>query len=445
MYAMLCQGISKYLFLFYDVLMLLGKKIKETIKKIGPGFVTGAAVDDPVSVTMYSIAGAVYGYALNFVNVFLTPAMIVIQEMCGRIGMLTGMGLAGVIKKYRSKRLMWTVIVLLVISNTINIGANLRIMAASLTMIFGLSTYFWLLLLALVIILMEVFVSYKKYAVFLKWFGLTLLVYVFTGFAVKQDWGVLLSESIFPKIHYDTNYLMMLVAFIGAVITPFIFFWQASEEVEEEIGEKLIKDFDQMPSVGIKRIRAMRYDTVLGMIFSSLIGFFVLITTAATLHKNGVVNISSIQEVATALKPIVGHYAYLLFALGIVGIGFVSIPVLAGSVAYAVADGLDIKEGLSKKYHQARGFYRILVVSTLLGLLMNILKINVINMMYYSAIINGVISVPIIAIVISLADDGKVVGRYKTTWWAKIIAWLTFGLMTLVVLLMVASLLGFSF
>jgi NRAMP (natural resistance-associated macrophage protein)-like metal ion transporter len=425
--------------------MTWGKRIKNIFKKVGPGFVTGVADDDPVSVTTYSIAGAVYGYALNFLNVFLTPMMIVVQEMCGRIGLLTGMGLAGTMKKYRSKRLMWFAIILLAIANTINIGADLGIMADSLNMVFGLPLYFWLLVLALFIILMEVLVSYKKYVVYLKWLGLSLLAYVVTALMVKQDWGAILNASFIPSIRLNMNFLMMMVAFLGAIISPYLFFWQTSEEVEEEIDEKIIRDFDQDPDVGIARIRTMRIDTILGMIFSNLIGFFVLITTAATLHKNGITNIETIRQVALAFRPIAGNEAYLLLALGIVGIGLVSIPVLAGCVGYAVADGLDLKEGLSKKYHQARGFYRVLIIATVLGFLMNLLGLNPIKSLFYSAILNGVISVPLIAIIISLADDNKVVGRYKTPWWGKVIAWVTFGFMTLAVLLMVASLLGFSF
>ena len=421
------------------------KKHKNLLNKIGPGFVTGAADDDPVSVTTYSIAGAFYGYTLNFINVFLTPSMIVIQEMCGRIGMVTGMGLAATIKKFRSKKLMWFAVVLLFISNSVNIGADLGIMAASLNMVFGLPEYFWLFVLTFFIILMEVLVTYKKYVVYLKWLGLTLLVYVVTGLVVKQDWMAILSASFVPSIHLDIDYLMMLVAFLGAVVSPYLFFWQASEEVEEEIDEKIIKDFDQYPGVGIKHIRNMRKDTVLGMIFSNLVAFSVLITTAATLHKSGITDIETVQEVALALRPIAGHFSYLLLALGIVGIGLVSIPVLAGSVGYAFADGLDLKEGLSKKYHQARGFYRVLIIATVVGFLMNLLSVNVIKALYYSAIINGVISVPLIAIIISLADDTKVVGRYKSSWFGRVIAWVTFFFMSLAVMFMLASLLGLKF
>lgn len=420
--------------------MTWGKKIKNILKKIGPGFVTGVADDDPVTLTTYSIAGAAYGYALSWLNVFITPAMIVVQEMCGRIGMLTGRGLAGVIKKYRSKQLMWLAIVLLFVSNTISIGADLGIMAASLNMVFGLPVLFWLLSLALFIILTEVLVSYKKYVVYLKWLSLSFLAYVVTALMVKQDWGAILKASFIPSVQMNMGYLMMMVAFLGATISPSLFFWQASEEVEEEIDEKMIRDFDQKPGgVGMARVRAMRADTVLGMVFSNIIGFFVLITTAATLHKNGIVNIETIQEVALALRPIAGNGAYLLLALGIVGIGLVAVPVLAGCVGYAVADGLDLKEGLSKKYHQARGFYRVLIVATALGFLMNLLGINVIKSLYYSAIINGVISVPLIAIIISLANDNEVVGRFKTSWWGKVIAWVTFGFMALAVVLMLAE------
>lgn len=414
-------------------------------RRIGPGFITGAADDDPSGVATYSIAGARYGYKMSWMSLFLIPAMVAIQEMCGRIGMVTGRGLAAVIKKYHSKRLMWFAVILLTVANTINIGADLGIMAASLQMLLGLSFYFWIFIVAIFVIFLEIAVSYRRYSLVLKWLGLSLLVYVVTAFLVKQDWGEIAFYTLIPHIEFNMGYLLTLVGFLGATISPYLFFWQASEEVEEEIADKKILDFDFKPTVTRREIKALGVDTKIGMIFSNIMTFFIILTTAATLHRNGVVNIDTPAQVALAMRPLAGDFAYLLFALGIIGIGLQSIPVLASSVGYAVSDALGIKEGLSKKFSKARGFYLILAISTIVGLLMNLLGINTMRSLYYSAIINGVVAVPLIFIVIKLAGDKNIVGEFRTTRRNSIIAWVTFVFISVAVLLMVASLFGFSF
>lgn len=415
------------------------------IKRIGPGFITGAADDDPSGVATYSIAGAQYGYKMSWMALFLIPSMVAVQEMCGRIGMVTGRGLADVIRKFHSKRLMWLAVALLAVANTINIGADLGIMASSLSMLLGLPFYFWLFLVAVGIILLEIKVSYKRYSQVLKWLGMSLFVYVITAFIVRQNWGQVALATIIPHIDFNMGYLLTLVGFLGTTISPYLFFWQASEEVEEEIAEKKIADFDIKPAVTKKEIRGLGIDTKVGMVFSNLVTFFIILTTAATLNRSGVFSINTPQEAALALRPLAGNFAYLLFSVGIIGIGLQSIPVLAGSVGYAVADGLGIKEGLSKKFSKAKGFYIILAISTIVGLLMNLLGINTMQALYYAAIVNGVIAVPLIFIIIHLAGDKRIVGEYKSPKLNRVVAWVTFVFMALAVLLMVASLLGFKF
>ncbi len=416
------------------------------IRKIGPGFITGAADDDPSGVATYSIAGAQYGYKMNWMSLFLIPAMVAIQEMCGRIGMITGRGLAGVIKKYHSKSLMWFAVTLLIVANTINIGADLGIMASSLNMLFGQPFLLWIVLVVLFVVLLEIFVSYKKYSQVLKWLGLSLLVYIVTAFMVKQNWGEIAKYTLIPHIDFNMGYLMTLVGFLGTTISPYLFFWQASEEVEEEIAEKRIENFDAKPArVTKKDIRVLGMDTKFGMIFSNVMTFFIVLTTAATLNKNGIFNIATPQQAALALRPLAGDFAYLLFAIGIIGIGLQSIPVLAASVGYALSDALGIEEGLSKKLSKAKGFYVILALSTIVGLLINFIGINTMQALYYAAIINGVIGVPLIFIIIRLSDDKRIVGEYKTATKNRVIAWVTFGFMALAVILMIASVFGFSF
>lgn len=422
-----------------SLFMAFFNRLSKIINKLGPGFVTGAADDDPSGVATYSIAGARFGYTMLWMTLFLLPAMIAIQEMCGRIGLLTGTGLAGVIKKFYSKRLLWFAVSLLFIANTINIGADLGIIAASLQMLFGLSFYLWLSLSAVVIILLEVLVSYKRYSKILMWFGMVLLVYVVTAFLSKPDWESVLPGFLIPNIQWNMGYIITMVGFLGTTISPYLFFWQASEEVEEEIAEGQISDFAQRPVVSESRIRVMGTDTKMGMLFSNMITFFIILTTAATLNRNGIMDIATPQMAAQALKPLAGEFAYILFALGIIGIGLQSIPVLAGSIAYAASEALGIKEGLSKKFWDAKGFYLIIGLATLVGVLINLLGINTMSALYYAAIINGVIAVPLIFIIIKMADNKKIVGEHRTGKIGKFVAWTTLIFMAAAVLIMFGS------
>lgn len=412
------------------------KNIKNFFRKIGPGFITGAADDDPSGIATYSIAGAQYGYKMGWLAVFLWPAMVTIQEMCGRIGMASGRGLAGVIKKYHSKKLLFSAVSLLAVANTINIGADLGIIAASMQMLFGLNFFMWLVLVGVLIILMEIIIPYKKYIGVLKWLGLSLCVYIITAFLVKQNWSQIAFNTLIPHIEFNLGYVMTMIGFLGTTISPYLFFWQASEEIEEEIAIDKIKDFNCKPEVKAREIKAMGNDTKIGMLFSNLMTFFIIITTAATLHANGIFNIETPQQAALALKPLAGNFAYILFAIGIIGIGWQSIPVLAGSVGYAVSEAFGFKEGLAKKFDKAKMFYGIIAVSTLVGLVMNLLKINIMQALYYSAVINGIAAVPLIAIIIKLSSDERIVGQFKTSKKNKIIAWIIFGFMLISVLVM---------
>lgn len=417
-------------------------KIKKLLKKIGPGFITGAADDDPSGVGTYSIAGAQFGYKMNWMSIFLWPAMVAIQEMCGRIGIVTGQGLAGVIKKHSSKKILFLAISLLTIANTINIGADLGIMAASIQMLLGFPFYYWLILVAILVIWMEIAIPYKTYSKYLKFLGLTLCVYIITAFLVKQDWKEIAFYTLIPHIQFDSVYIMTMIGFLGTTISPYLFFWQPSEEIEEEINEGKIKDFGMKPKISSNDVKSMVFDTKFGMLFSETITFFILLTTAATLHANGITNIETPQQAALALKPLAGSWAYLLFAIGIIGIGWQAIPVLAGSIAYAISETFNFKEGLGKSFLKAKAFYLIIAVSTLVGLLMNLLGINTMQALYYAAIINGVSSIPLIAIIIKLADKKEVVGEYRTKKIYKIIAWITFGFITISVLFMILGFLN---
>ena len=414
------------------------------LRKVGPGFITGVADDDPSGIATYSIAGAQYGYRMSWMSLFLVPSMVAVQEMCGRIGLVTGEGLAAVIKRHRSRGLMWFAVGLLAVANTINIGADLGIMAASLRMLFGLPYHLWLLAVAVLIVGLEIGVPYRRYSKGLKWLGLSLLAYVATAFLARQDWGAVTLATLIPHIDLNMGYLMTMVGFIGTTISPYLFFWQASEEVEEEIAQNKISDFNDEPVVTRQEIRALGADTRIGMVFSNTMTFFILLTTAATLHRNGVLSIDTPQQAASALKPLAGNLAYLLFSVGIIGIGLQSIPVLAGSVGYAVADALGIREGLAKRFSKARGFYTVLALATLVGLLLDFLDINAIRALYFAAIVNGVAAVPLIFIIIGMARDPRIVKGFRTSLFHTVVGWLTFVFMTFSVALLAAGLLGFK-
>jgi len=411
-------------------------KIKNFFKKIGPGFVTGAADDDPSGIATYSMAGAQYGYKLNWMMLFLWPAMVSIQEMCGRVGMVSGKGLASIIKKYYSKKLLVLATSLLAIANIINIGADLGIMAASMQMLFDFNYYYWLAVAAVFLGWMQIAVPYKKYIKYLQILSFTLLAYLITAFLVKHNINDLVWDTFVPQVELNLEYLMVIIGLVGTTISPYLFFWQSAEEVEEEIAAGKIEDFNCHPKVVRNDIKRMEFETKAGMLFSNLIALAIMLTTAGALNANGIFSIETPQQAAIALKPLAGDFAYILFAVGIIGIGWQSIPVLAGSLAYALSESFGFKEGLSKKFSQAKAFYLIIAIATGIGFLMNLLKINVMDALYYAAIINGIASVPLIAIIIKIADDERVVGKFKTKKKNKIIALITLSFMTLAVLVM---------
>ena len=336
------------------------KKIKGFLKKMGPGFITGAADDDPSGIATYSISGAKYGYKLNWVMLFLWPAMVSIQEMCGRVGMISGKGLATIIKKYYSKRLLVLATSLLAIANIINIGADLGIMAASMQMLFNFNYFYWLAITAIFVVWMQIAIPYNKYIKYLQWLSLTLVVYLITAFLVKHDWSTLVWNTFIPQIELNLDYLMIIIGLAGTTISPYLFFWQSAQEVEEQIATGEIKDFNYHPITTRGEVKRMEFDTKAGMFFSNIIALAIMLTTAATLNKNGILSIETPIQAAQALRPLAGNLAYVLFAMGIIGIGWQSIPVLAGSLAYALSESFGFKEGLSKKFSQAKFFYIII-------------------------------------------------------------------------------------
>jgi len=417
------------------------KYLKKIFKIIGPGFITGAADDGPSGVATYSQTGARFGFSQLWLTIFSFPFMVVIQQMCGRIGMVTGKGLASVIRTHYSRWILYFAVSLLLISNTINIGADLGVMATSTEMLMGLPFIFWLCLLTGLIITLEVFVTYKTYSKYLKYLTLSLFSYVIAAFILKPNWGIIINHTLIPHINFSKNYILNIVAILGTTISPYLFFWQASQEVEEEVSD------GKIPDIGVGKARvtqeivaAMNLDTIVGIIFSQGIMFFIIITTAVTLHVNGLTIIENASQAAEALKPVAGDFAYLLFSVGIIGTGFLAIPVLAGSSAYAVAETIGIKEGLSKKSGRAPGFYMVIAASTLIGMLINWIGIDPFNALYYSAALNGLSAAPLMILVILTANNKKIMGGFVNKKLSNIIGWIIVFIMSIAGLLLIFDL-----
>ena len=379
---------------------------------MGPGFITGAADDDPSGIATYSQTGAMFGYNQLWLILVSYPLMTAIQEMCGRIGLVTGRGLAGVIKEHYSKKILAGTVLLLLVANVINIGADLGAMAASLQLLLPIPFVFLLGAITLITLGLEIFVPYKNYERFLKYLTLSLLAYIITALMVKQDWGLVLRSTFVPHISLSHDYILNVAAFLGTTISPYLFFWQASEEVEEEVVKGRIRAMGKgIPRVFRDDIVQMRLDTALGMLFSQIITFFIIVTVASTLGAAGIHTIKTAADAASALKPLAGNFAFLLFTLGILGTGLLAVPVLAGSAGYAVAEAMGWKEGLSERPMRARGFYGVIAVATLVGLVVNLTPIAPMTMLYYAAILNGVLAPPLMFLLLLIANNKKILGE----------------------------------
>ena len=418
------------------------KGLKWLLKKVGPGFVTGAADDDPSGVATYAQTGAIFGYGQLWLVWFTTPFMIVIQQMCGRIGMVTGKGLAGVILEHYSKKVLYVTVSLLVIANTFNIGADLVAMASSAQMLMGLPFLFWLVFITVSIVTLEVFVPYRTYSRILKYLTLTLSSYILAAFVIRLDWGLVFRTTVTPHIEFSADYVLNIVAILGTTISPYLFFWQASQEVEEKIMNGQIPDMGvKKPCVTRSGVAEMNWDTVAGMFFSQVIMFFIIVTTAATLHTGGITSIQTASEAAEALKPLAGDLAYLLFAAGIIGTGFLAVPVLAGASAYAVSETVGMREGLSRKPERAPGFYAVIVVSTLIGMSLERFGINPITALYYSAVLNGLTAPPLMALIIIIANRKDIMGRFVNSRASNFLGWAIVLIMTLTGMALILNLL----
>ncbi len=405
-------------------------KIRVYLQALGPGLITGASDDDPSGIGTYAQTGAQFGYAQLWTALFTFPLMTAVQEMCARIALHTGRGLADIIREHYPKPMLYVCVLLLFTANTINLGADLGAMAASCQMLLNIPFWVWLMAFTLLTVVLEIFVTYKQYARLLRLLTLSLCAYVLVAFVVAQNWGEVLGSTFIPTIQFNQEYLLNLVAVLGTTISPYLFFWQASEEVEEDIDAGKTTPAARQ-GVSTTELRWMRTDVTSGMLFSNLVMWFIIATTASTLFRHGLTDIDSAPKAAEALRPIAGHFASLLFAAGIVGTGLLAVPILAGSAAYAVAETFKWREGLYLHLRQAPGFYGVIAFSTSLGAAINFVGINPMKALYYTAVINGLVAPPLLWIILLISNNRTIMQDKVNGRVSNLLGWVTTMAMTI--------------
>ncbi len=417
------------------------KRTEEYLNTLGPGLITGAADDDPSGIATYSQAGAQYGFQLLWLSLFMFPFMSVVQEMCARIGMVTGRGLAANIRHGYSRKILYFITLLLFVANTLNIAADLGAMAASTKLLIpGLSFILAVSIFAVLIILLQVFTTYARYSKILKYLTIALLSYVFTAFAVHLPWGQALHHTIVPSFDFSKGQVFLLCAILGTTISPYLFFWQTSQEVEEEIQKGEVTVAERRASVTKKDLGNMRKDTWSGMFFSNLIMFFIIAACGATLHAHGITDIATADQAAAAIRPFGGELTYFLFAIGIVGTGLLAIPTMAGSTAYATAESFGWKQGLYRKLKQAYAFYGVIIISIVIGIVANYMHLDPIKGLIYSAVANGLVAPIVLFFIVRLSANEKVMGEHKNRKLITACGWFITGLMAIAGIAAIVSL-----
>ncbi len=406
---------------------------------MGPGLITGASDDDPSGIATYSQAGAQFGYSMGWTLLLTYPLMCAIQLICAEMGRVTGRGLAGNIRKHYPAWLLYLLVGLLIVANTINLGADLGAMAASLRLLVEGPVAVYIAGFALLTVLAEVFITYARYASVLRWLTLSLFAYVGTVFLVGVPWLTVAKNLVLPNISLAGGYFTVVVAVFGTTISPYLFFWQASEEVEDEKQDPTAKPLLKAPEQASTHMARMRIDTLVGMGFSNIIALFIVLTTAATLNAHGVTDIQTSSQAAEALRPIAGRFAFTIFALGVIGTGLLAVPVLAGSAAYAVGEGLKWRVGLGQRPGRAPAFYGTIVLATLVGASLNFTLLDPIKALFWSAVINGVAAVPIMVMIMLMASRNEVMGQFALRPLLKTFGWLATAVMAVAAIGMFAT------
>ena len=409
-------------------------KIKKFFNVFGPGVITGAADDDPSGIATYTQTGAKFGYGQLWTAVAMLPLMIAIQEACARIGAVTGHGLAAVIKANYNKKVLYSAVLLVVVANTINIGADIGALAAAAQLLVPVNFVILTLGFTALILILEIFTSYRVYSRILKWLALTLLAYPLTLFIISKPWQTIISATFLPHVELNFEFFFIITGVLGTTISPYMFFWQASQEVEEEKEQHLIGR-GGIPKIGATFMSNLRLDNLTGMLFSEFATWSIIVVAATVLHENGITNVESAADAAKALEPLVqtfpfsGFLSKLIFAVGIIGLGLLGIPVLSGSAAYALSEAFNMKEGLNIKLKKAHGFYGVITIATLIGLMINFVGIDPIKALVFTAVFNGVAAVPLIFLIARIARSKKIMGEYRSGWLSNSVVWITFLVM----------------
>ncbi len=416
------------------------KKNNRFLLRLGPGLITGAADDDPSGIATYSQVGAQFGMGMLWTMLFSFPLMAAMQEICARLGRITGAGIAENLRKNYPKPVLYGLVSLLCVANIFNLGADVTAMGAAAQLVFGGSLNAYVLVLGLLSLFLVVYVPYKKYVHYLKWLTLALFAYVATAFVVHVPWKIALRSTVIPSVTWTADYWMALVAVLGTTISPYLFFWQTSEEAEDVRLSRKESPLKRRPEQALPEFRRISLDTWIGMGFSNLVAFFIILTTAVTLHvASAGKGIETAADAAKALQPLAGHFAFLLFALGIVGTGLLAVPVLAGSAAYAVAEAFRWRASLECRPRQAPKFYAVLAAATIIGIALNFLGMNPIRALYWSAVINGVVAVPLTVMLMIMSANAAIVKEFSLPVYLRIVGWVATVVMLLASLAFIAS------
>ncbi|MBP7700548.1 divalent metal cation transporter [Candidatus Woesebacteria bacterium] len=425
------------------------RKLNHFIRILGPGIVTGAADDDPSGIATYSQAGAQFGFLMPWTMLFTYPLMTAVQDACVRVGAVTGKGLAAIIRDHYPKKVLYPVVALVVFANTLNIGSDIGAMAASARLLFPNVPFVVLaIFFALIILLMEVLIPYKKYIQVLKWLSMALFAYMITAFLVNVPWMQVIKATFIPQFEFSKEFLLIIVAIFGTTISPYLFFWETSNVVEDEIMKHRLAEKGGIPRLSVSYLRDLRIDSAFGMLFSNVMAWFIIVVGAVVLNHAGVTNITSAADAARALEPLVqsfpnaGFLAKVIFSIGVIGIGLQSIPVLAGSSSYAVSEAFGWREGLFRKFKAARGFYFIIILGTLIGLFFNFIGFDPIKALILTAVFNGIAAVPLIYLIARISSREEIMGEHKNDIYSKLGLWIAFGIMGIFA---VALLLSFIF
>jgi len=403
---------------------ILGEKnpLKRFAKLLGPGLITGASDDDPSGIGTYTTAGASLGLATLWTAPLTFPLMLAVQFICAKVGMVCGMGLGSILRRHYSRWIMYPAILALLIANTINAGADIGAIAAAINLFVPIPISVLIIPIALLILALQIWGSYRLIARVFKWLALALFAYIGSAFFAHPDWREVFKATFIPTLRFDNDYILTIVAILGTTISPYLFFWQASQEVEEEVHMGRLHLWERQGATKAE-LKYAGWDVGIGMLFCNIVFYFVILSSAATLHRAGITNIETATDAAKALEPLAGKAAEILFAIGLIGSGLLAVPVLTGSCGYAVAEAFGWKYGLSEKPGKAKQFYAIIVISTLVGLLINFTGISPIRALFWTAVINGLLAPPLLVLIMLIANNKKVMGERTNGWGLNIFGW----------------------